>query len=101
MRFSGTFNQRQSKIIRQGGKPKKRVINLSSLIIRLRSKKDGVLLEKEIAFGPKSRTEQVHFTVTSNETNIEMSDMIFPTLMAYGLELLPKAPNPSDEFTWE
>lgn len=99
-RFAGTFPQTYVNVTQKNGQMRRRRETLTAIELTFHGP-SSAMFSKSVQFGAKSRTEQIRLTLSARDTIVELTDMVSPTLMAYGLELLPKAPNPSDEFEWE
>ncbi|MES9899976.1 MAG: hypothetical protein ABW148_13275 [Sedimenticola sp.] len=71
------------------------------LRLRDRARKGSVISEKSLYFGHKSRTEKVTWRLFAEFLSVELCSRNSPTLMGYGLEILPKSPNPDESLIWE
>lgn len=70
----------------------KRVATYSELV--LTDKNNNLLLAKTLEFKSAKQKYSLHWSVEQSILPLGLCDNVMPTLFAYELELLPKAPNP-------
>lgn len=65
-----------------------------SILILLTDNYGNELLTKKISFSGKDKSVSLAWEADTGSVEVVLSSSVTPTLFAYGLELLPKAPNP-------
>ena len=68
---------------------------------KLKDNSGSVLAEKNITLDEFNKVATITWTMSTVTDELKLCRSANPTLMGYGLEILPKCPNPKDNFIWE
>lgn len=85
------FSTEIKNIVRQSGS---KVQEAKSVIILISDVDGNQLLTKSLDFGSKDKTVSLALEAKAGSIDMELSSHVTPTLFAYSIEVLPKAPNP-------
>ena len=95
MRFFDKVNRRQPPIERKANPI------VSEIVLSIETTEGRRIAEKRIEVGSKSQTKTMNWSIDSRLASFELGADNQPLLFAYGLEVLPMAPNPNEDLVWE